>query len=137
MLLGEHIHSLDVKGRLILPARFRDALSAAFLTREVDGCLGMWAPEDFEVRAREMKEKARGDEQDRDMARVFFAGAGEANPDRQGRVAIPPNLRAFAHLRPEGEVAVIGSFDHLQIWDADMWRERSRSGEQRLAGSNG
>lgn len=135
MLLGEHIHSLDAKGRIILPARFREALAAAYLTRETDGCLGMWAPDDFVTRAREMKEKTRGDANDRDVARVFFAGAGEANPDRQGRVAIPHHLRTFARL--DGEVAVIGAFDHLEIWDAETWRGRSRSGEERLAGSDG
>lgn len=134
MFVGEHWHALDAKGRIILPARFRDALASAFITREVDGCLGIWPREEFDQRAREMKEKARGDTADRDVARVFFAGAQEASPDRQGRVAIPPHLRQFARL--ERDVAVTGAWDHLEIWDAEVWRERKRSGEQRLAGTN-
>src|SRR5947208_83209 len=108
MFLGEHIHSLDAKGRVILPARFRDQLEQAYVTSETDGCLALWPPEDFERRAMEMKDRARGGADDRNVARVFFAGAQAAAPDRQGRVALPPNLRSFARL--EREVVVNGAY---------------------------
>src|SRR5436309_14173863 len=101
MFLGEHLHSVDAKGRVILPARFREGLTGAYVTSEVDGCLALWPPEDFERRAQEMKERARGGADDRNVARVFFAGAQEATPDKQGRVALPSNLRTFAHLERE------------------------------------
>ncbi|MEN3315321.1 MAG: transcriptional regulator MraZ [Acidimicrobiaceae bacterium] len=132
MFLGEHSHSLDAKGRVILPARFRDQLESAFVTSEVDGCLALWPPEEFEGRSQEMKAKWRGTPADRNQARVFFAGAQDASPDKQGRVAIPPALRAFAHL--EREVAVTGAWDHVEIWDAATWQETKRQGEQGLAG---
>jgi MraZ protein len=66
------------------------------------------------------------------VARFFFAGAQEASPDRQGRVALPPHLRDFAHL--EREVVVNGAFDHVEIWDAALWREKKEQGERLLAG---
>ena len=131
MFLGEHIHSLDAKGRVILPVRFREQLQAAFVTSEVDGCLGLWPPEDFERRAQEMKERSRGGAEDRNVARFFFAGAQEASPDKQGRVALPAHLRDFAHL--DREVVVNGAFDHVEIWDAAIWREKKRSGEEALS----
>lgn len=135
MFLGEHSHSLDAKGRVILPARFRDDLSEAYVTSEVDGCLALWPPDDFERRALEMKERARGGEDDRNAARVFFAGAQEATPDKQGRVALPVSLRVFAHL--EKEVVVNGAFDHVEIWDAASWRARKQAGERTLLGVEG
>ncbi len=132
MFLGEHNHSLDGKGRVILPARFRDQLEQAYVTSETDGCLALWPPAEFEQRAMEMKERARTGEEGRNVARFFFAGAQEATPDRQGRVALPGHLREFAHL--EREVVVNGAFDHVEIWDAAIWRERKRSGERALSG---
>lgn len=132
MFLGEHSHSLDVKGRVILPARFRDQLDGAFVTSEVDGCLALWPPAEFEARSLEMRERMRGARADRDVARAFFAGAQEASPDKQGRVALPASLRGFAHL--ERDIAITGAFDHVEIWDAATWRERKRLGEQGLAG---
>ncbi|HEX2043228.1 MAG TPA: division/cell wall cluster transcriptional repressor MraZ [Acidimicrobiales bacterium] len=132
MFLGEHSHSLDAKGRVILPARFRDQLAGAFVTSEVDGCLALWPPEEFEARSLEMRARMRGSRADRDVARAFFAGAQEASPDKQGRVALPAPLRDFAHL--ERDVAITGAFDHVEIWDATTWRERKRLGEQGLAG---
>ncbi|MFN2606500.1 MAG: division/cell wall cluster transcriptional repressor MraZ [Acidimicrobiales bacterium] len=135
MFLGEHSHSLDAKGRLILPARFREQLEQAFVTSEVDGCLALWPPARFEERSQEMKAKWRGTAAERNKARAFFAGAQDASPDRQGRVAIPPSLREFAHLAKE--VAVTGAFDHVEIWDATTWATTKRRGEQGLAGDAG
>jgi len=132
MFLGEHSHSLDAKGRLILPSRYRDLLPSAFVTSEVDGCLALWPPEEFAERSQEMKAKWRGSPADRNQARAFFAGAVDASPDKQGRVVIPAPLREFAHLGRE--VAVTGAFDHVEIWDASTWQETKRRGEQGLAG---
>ncbi|MBV8296476.1 MAG: division/cell wall cluster transcriptional repressor MraZ, partial [Acidimicrobiia bacterium] len=93
--LGEYQHALDAKGRFILPARLRDQLGeVAYVTSEEDGCLALWRPEEFEMKASEIQNRARAGE--RHVQRAFFAGAMEANPDRQGRVAIPQGLREFA-----------------------------------------
>ena len=132
--LGEYQHALDAKGRFILPARFRDHLGEeAFVTTEDDGCLALWRPEEFEVKATEIRERARRGQ--RDVERAFFAGAAEASPDRQGRVAIPQGLRDFAGL--ERDVVVVGLYDHIEIWDAASWRRTKQVGEQRLAAGDG
>lgn len=132
MFLGEYTPTLDEKGRLTLPARFRDQLETAYLTSEVDQCLALWPPDEFEARSQEMKAKWRGTAAERNQARVFFAGAQDASPDKQGRVAIPGPLREFAGLNRD--VRVTGAFDHVEIWDADTWARTKRSGEQGLAG---
>lgn len=114
--LGEHSHSLDAKGRIILPARFRDQLAAAFLTSEKEQCLALWPPEPFEAKAAEMQERAKGDPGERWAARAFFNGASEIRVDAQGRVALPQHLREYAGL--DRDVIVSGQYDHLEIWDA-------------------
>lgn len=133
MFYGEYEHSLDAKGRVILPAKFRDQLAGgAFITNEIDGCLAVWTPEDFEVRAAEMHEKRRtGGPAERQVARSFFAGVTEAPPDKQGRVAIPGNLREYAQLNDK--VVVTGQHDHIEIWDATKWRQLKAMGDEGLA----
>lgn len=132
MFLGEHEHSLDAKGRLILPAKFRDDLRDAYVTGERDGCLSLWPPNEFQVRAEEMRQRAKGSSADRRAARAFFAAAEQASPDRQGRVAIPSTLRTFAGL--EREVVVCGQYDHVEIWNASRWSEHRARGAAELAG---
>ncbi|TMK89625.1 MAG: division/cell wall cluster transcriptional repressor MraZ [Actinobacteria bacterium] len=105
----------------------------AYVTSEEDGCLALWRPEEFDVKASEIRERARGG--DRNVQRAFFAGAMEASPDRQGRVAIPQGLREFAGL--ERNVVVVGLYDHIEIWDAAVWRRTKQVGEQRLAAGDG
>jgi len=129
--LGEYHHSLDAKGRIILPSRYREQLAMAFITSEVDGCLALWTPDEFERRALEIKERARGGPDERNMARAFYAGAQEVNPDSQGRMAIPPHLRAFAGL--ERNVVLTGHYDHMEIWDSETWPGKKQSGEANLA----
>ncbi|MGH9190372.1 MAG: division/cell wall cluster transcriptional repressor MraZ [Acidimicrobiales bacterium] len=130
MFLGEFSHSLDPKGRVILPAKFRDQLTQAYVSSSTDGCLALWGPTQFEEQSKVMSEKLRGDAGERSMARVFFAGAQEANPDRQGRVAIPANLRRYAGLGDN--VVVAGAYDHVEIWDAAAWQGTWGAGEQEL-----
>lgn len=131
MFLGEYQHSLDTKGRVILPAKFRDQLfGGAFVSKGRDGCLFVYAPEEFETVASEVREAAKRGERERAAARSFFAGAAEVVPDKQGRVAIPPSLREYAGL--EGEVVLAGVFSRIEIWDAARWTELDRAGEQAL-----
>ena len=133
MFLGQHLHSLDAKGRVILPARFREQLALAFITSQIDGCLGVWPAGEFEARAQRMGEKFEGDAVDRDTARAFFASAEAATPDGQGRIAIPAHLRSFAGL--DRDVVVTGAFDHVEIWDAATWEVHKRAGDQALGGN--
>ena len=132
MFFGEHTHSLDGKGRVILPAKYRGRLADGVVaTSAVDGCLAVWTPEDFEERATDMQRRMKGGPMDRNVARAFFSGVAEAKPDTQGRVAIPSNLRDFASLGRD--VAVVGVYDHIEVWAAATWRDKKRSGELSLA----
>lgn len=132
MFLGEYTPSLDGKGRLTLPARHREQLERAFLTSEVERCLAVWPPAEFESRARELREAARHDAASHDRAAFFFAGAQEVVPDNQGRIAIPPSLREFAGLA-EGPVVVTGAFDHVEIRATESWQQKKSRGEEALA----
>ena len=131
MFLGEFEHSLDAKGRVILPARFRDQLSAGgFVTKGKGGCLSVFTPEEFEQVASQVRELSKRGAKDLSAARSFFSGAAEINPDKQGRVAIPLNLRSYAGLTRE--VVVAGVFSRIEIWDKERWAEHDRVGDLAL-----
>src|SRR2546429_1879809 len=111
MFLGEHQHSLDAKGRVILPARFREQLEGgAVMARALDGCLAVYPVAEFDRVARKLREARERGARERQAARTFFAGAVEITPDKQGRVAVPQHLREDALLDREAMVA--GGFDH-------------------------
>jgi len=132
MFVGTHPHSLDDKGRLILPAKFRDALKdGAYVTKSLDGCLAIYTAEDFEAYASELKEKVRRGALERTAVRSLTAGAAEVTPDRQGRITIPPPLRTYAGLREA--VVVTGFIDHIEVWDADRWPSVDAEGSSSLA----
>lgn len=118
--VGEFEHSLDLKGRVILPAKFRDRLEhGGYLTKVLDGCLAIYTPEEFKVRTAEMLEIARRGQLERNIARTFSAGTAEVLPDRQGRIAIPQALRNFARL--ERDLKIIGAINRIEIWNLDQW----------------
>ncbi|HWI04088.1 MAG TPA: hypothetical protein VNT52_09760 [Acidimicrobiales bacterium] len=121
MFLGEYTPTLDGKGRLILPAKFREQLENAFLTSEVERCLALWPPAEFESRARELRARLSNS-----------AGAQEVVPDKQGRIAIPLPLREFAGLL-EGPVVATGAFDHVEIRAVEAWQDKKSRGEVALA----
>jgi MraZ protein len=128
MFLGEHQHSLDAKGRVILPARFRDQLEGgAVMAKALDGCLAIYPPEEFERVAQNAREAAQRGAAERQAARAFFTGAAEITPDKQGRVAVPQHLREFAGLTRE--VIVAGMYTRIEIWDAQRFRELDREGD--------
>ena len=135
MFLGEYQHSLDAKGRLILPAKFRDQLAeGAYVTKGRDGCLFVYTQEEFQQVAEGVRQRAMEGEAQRQAARSFFAGAIDVIPDRQGRIALPQTLREFGSL--DRDVVVAGVFSRIEIWDSARWREREREGEAALADSS-
>jgi MraZ protein len=136
MFLGEHQHSLDAKGRVILPARFRDQLEGgAVMAKALDGCLAVYPVDEFERVAANLREaRARG-ATERQAARTYFAGAVEITPDKQGRVAVPAHLRTFANL--EREVIVAGNLDHIEIWNAEAFSRRDREGSASILDGEG
>ncbi len=135
MFLGEFQHSLDTKGRVILPARYREQLAeGAYVTKGRGGCLSVFTPEDFEDVASQVRDQSKRGAKELNAARVFFSGALEVKPDKQGRVALPQNLREYAGLTRE--VVVAGVFSRIEIWDRDRWLELDRVGAQALTDSD-
>ncbi|HEX5586626.1 MAG TPA: division/cell wall cluster transcriptional repressor MraZ [Acidimicrobiia bacterium] len=135
MFLGEYEHSLDAKGRVILPAKFRDQLTAGgFVTKGRGGCLSVFTPEEFESVASQVRELSKRGAKDLNAARSFFSGAAEINPDKQGRVALPLNLRNYAGLTRE--VVVTGVFSRIEVWDRERWLEHDRVGDLALSDSD-
>ena len=123
MFLGEFEHSVDDKNRLILPARFRDALAdGVVVTRGIDGCLYAYSREDWDRLADErLGSLDLLSSDDRMIQRYFFSAATDAKPDKQGRIMLPTPLLEYAKLGRE--VIVAGVNDHLEIWDRAAWRK--------------
>ena len=132
MFVGTYEHSLDEKGRLILPSTFRDAFTpGAYLSKQVDGCLALMTVHVFEEQARERVILAKVGRDARNVARAFAAGTAQVSPDKQGRIAIPSHLRTYAAL--QRECVVIGSLNLVEIWDAERWSEAGLEGDTALA----
>ncbi len=127
--LGTHTPRLDEKGRLILPAKFRPRLAdGLIITKGPDRCLYVYPPEEFAAIAAELRQGATSTRAARDHRRMILAAASDEVPDKQGRVTIPPMLRAYAGL--DRDVAVVGSGEYVEIWDAATWQAYSESAEQ-------
>jgi MraZ protein len=129
MLLGEYEHTIDEKNRLTLPAKFRKAFSdGVVVTRGMDGCLYAYTADDWrdhvESRLAELDPLSK---EARTMKRFFFSAASEAEPDKQGRIVVPPALAEHAGLGRD--VVVAGVHDHLEIWDRMTWREHLKEVE--------
>jgi transcriptional regulator MraZ len=138
VFLGQYQHSLDEKGRVILPAKFRGQLEGgAYMARGRDGCVCVYPTDEWERVSKAMQELATRGTQERQAARSFFAGAAEVAPDRQGRVPVPVHLRDFAGLSLEREVVVAGVLSRIEIWDAQKWAARELEGEQVISAAEG
>ena len=129
---GRYEHSLDDKGRLILPAKFRPQFEhGGFISQYRDGCLALWTPEDFDTQMAAMKEAEGAGREERNVARVWAAGTQEVEIDkRSGRMAIAPYLREFAQLT--GDVLVHGAMDRVELWNPEIWEEKVRPSEAAL-----
>ena len=121
--VGTYEHSLDSKGRVILPAKFRaDFERGGYLAEHREGCLALWTPGEFQRQLQAMQEGAAQDQTARNRARIWAASSHEVEIDRQGRMAIPLRLRDFASL--EGDVLVNGAIDRIELWNPARWEER-------------
>lgn len=120
--MGTFSPKLDDKGRLFLPAKFRDALSEGLVvTRGQEKCLIVWPPEVFDEEADRATSRPMTSKAARGYARTFFSGGEEVTPDKQGRIGIPANLRDYASL--EKDVVVIGVHRRIEIWNPTQWEE--------------
>ena len=133
---GTYKPRLDEKGRLFLPAKFRDQLSGGVvLTKGSEGCLRLYPTQEFERQGDLVAAADQSTKEARDAVRVFFAGAHDQVPDKQGRITVPAELRAYAGL--DKEVAVLGVHSFMEVWDLAAWEaeEASRDDAFRSGGA--
>ena len=120
MLIGEFEHSLDAKGRLIMPAKLREAIGDKFVvTKGLDGCLFAFSIEEWSNFEEKLKSLPLSNRNSREFTRFFLSGATECEIDKQGRFLIPTNLRETASLQKE--VVIIGVGTRIEIWDKEKW----------------
>jgi len=128
---GTYEHSLDSKGRVILPSRFRPPFEhGGYLSEARDGCLALWTPEEFERQMEEMQERAGTSRSNRNMARFWASASRELEIDRQGRMVLPARMREYAGL--QGDVVVAGVIDRVELWNPVRWRDRVGPEEERM-----
>ena len=129
MFLGTHTPRLDDKGRLFLPAKFRERLSTGLVvTRGQERCLYVFPMDEFVKVTEQMQAAPTTNRAVRDYIRVFLSGASDEIPDKQGRVSVPAHLRQYAGLTRE--CTVIGTGSRVEIWDTDAWNDYLASTEQ-------
>ncbi|CAN5836314.1 division/cell wall cluster transcriptional repressor MraZ [soil metagenome] len=129
MFFGTHTPRLDDKGRLTLPARFREALGEGLvMTKGQDRCLYVFPRADFARTTERLAAAPVTDKRTRDFLRVFYSGATDEVPDKQGRVTIPPALRVYASL--ERDCTVIGANARIEVWDTAAWQQFMSAQEQ-------
>ena len=122
MLIGEYEHSLDVKGRLIMPAKLRQDMGEKFIvTKGLDGCLFAFSQQEWLNFETKLKSLPLSDKNARNFVRFFLSGATECELDKQGRFLIPNNLRNAGNL--EKEVIIIGVGTRLEIWNKNTWEK--------------
>ena len=121
MLIGEYEHSLDVKGRLIMPAKLREDMGEKFIiTKGLDGCLFGFSQNEWLSFEEKLKTLPLTNKNARDFVRFFLSGAIECEIDKQGRFLIASNLREYANM--EKDVVIIGVGTRLEIWDKEKWQ---------------
>jgi MraZ protein len=134
--LGTYSPRLDDKGRLFLPAKFREQLSEGLvITKGQERCLYVWSLDEFDRLTEQMRSAPLTSKDARDYLRVFFAGASDEVPDKQGRVTIPPALRDYAGL--QRDVVVIGANTRLELWDSTAWETYLAAKEQAFSEREG
>lgn len=124
MFMGEYNHNVDAKGRLILPSRFREEIgSTCVITKGYEGCLNVYPTEEWDRFVASLGSLSEHNKDARRVLRIFASGASNAEPDKQGRVLLPQNLREYAQLTEEkSEVVVVGAFSKIEIWNLESWK---------------
>lgn len=125
MFMGQFQHSLDPKGRLIIPARFRELLGDTFiLTKGLDRCLFVYPKDEWAVLEQKLKSLPFTQKDARAFIRFFFSGAVEIEMDKQGRILVPPQLREYADI--DKDLVIIGVSNRAEIWSVKEWEAYSR-----------
>jgi MraZ protein len=124
MFMGEYNHTIDPKGRLIIPSKFREQLSDEFvLTKGLDGCLSIYPMDEWESFEKQLRSLPLTNKNARTFTRFFVAGAASCELDKQGRILVPQTLREFAGLTKE--VVLTGNINRIEIWSKNKWSENS------------
>ena len=124
MFMGEFNHTIDAKGRMIIPSRFRFELGEKFvLTKGLDGCLTLYPRADWDEFQQKLSAMPLTNKNARTLIRFFVAGATECELDRQGRILVPQTLREFAGL--DKDVVLAGSINKIEVWAKERWSENS------------
>lgn len=132
MFMGEYHHSIDDKGRLIIPAKFREGLGEKFIiTRGLENCLFVYAEQDFQKIVNKLETLPFTKKDARNFMRFFLSGASEAEFDKQGRIHITSPLISYAGL--EKECIIIGSGDRLEIWSSKAWNDFFESASDNMS----
>jgi len=128
MFSGAYEHTVDYKGRTVIPARFRQKLGETFvITRGMHGCLWIFSERDWPQMQQKLTPKSFLDERKLKLERYFLGAACECSPDRQGRVAIPQMLMNHAAIKNGDSIWIIGLADKIEIWSASRWDEFNAS----------
>ncbi len=122
MFTGEYNHTIDAKGRLIIPSKFREQLGNEFVvTKGLDGCLFVYSHDEWQRIEASFREKPLTSKDARKFMRFFFAGAATCEVDKQGRILLPANLREYARI--DKDVVSAGVFSRVEIWSKERWLE--------------
>ena len=135
MLLGESNHNLDLKGRIAMPAKFREQLKGgAIITRGLDHCLFVFGKNEWEILAQKLISLPLAQANSRAFVRLMLAGATDVELDAQGRVLIPDYLREYARLKKEATIT--GLYNRMEIWDKEEWakyKQKTESASEEIA----
>ena len=124
MFMGEYSHTIDTKGRLIIPSKFREELGETFVvTKGLDGCLFVFSDEEWKAFEIKLKSLPLTNKNARQFARFFVAGATPCELAKQGRILLPATLREFAGL--EKDVVLTGMLNRIEIWSKEKWNENN------------
>jgi len=122
MFMGEYDHTVDAKGRLIIPSKFREVLGDRFVvTKGLDGCLFVYDNNEWTAFEEQLKALPLNKKDNRMFVRHFLAGAAEVEVDKQGRILLPAKLREFASL--DKDVVLVGAASHIEIWSQERWMQ--------------
>ncbi|HBT80170.1 MAG: division/cell wall cluster transcriptional repressor MraZ [Selenomonas sp.] len=124
MFMGEYVHAIDVKGRVILPADFRAELGVSFIiTKGLDRCLFLYAQPEWEALAAKLRQLPLAKPEARALVRFFFAGARTLECDKQGRFLVPANLRSYANIQLRQDVVLTGADNRIEVWSKEQWTQ--------------
>lgn len=132
MFYGEYEHTIDRKGRIIIPSKFRQVfkeqgIERLYVTRGLDKCLFLFSEEEWRLQESKFRSISFTKQEARQFNRLYFSGASEIGWDRQGRILIPKNLKEFAQIKRD--IVIVGISNRIELWSKERWQEFSRTSQ--------